>query len=292
MGTSSARGGPSDTARLLPSWARPEAAPGGGDVATPAGGEGAASGDNGEGNAGGNVQLVQPTAPTPVWGRAKGAMTRAAHASGRGRRQSIARAAASYVRARGGARRAASGARVGRTVATRLGGFVSAVAREGIGPALRAFDLGSYVGKGADEVFAALADALAPPGADVDGAAARAAVGKGLSLLYERVVAAGGDLSVLDSMTADELVAAVEICVSAFIYEQWVGQLGQAIERGSVSEETAVDLESGMREYVRESVKMELDGRNASQIDWAGREGKALIDKVFQDSYSFLEGGG
>lgn len=288
MGTSSARGGPSDTARLLPSWARPEATPSGGEGGSPASDEGVAPAGTRDGNADRTLQPVDQPAPAPLWRRAKGAMTRAARTAGKGR--SIAHAASSYVQAKGGAKQATSGARVGRTVVSRLGGFVSTVAREGIGPALRAFNLGSFVERGAEEVFAAIADVLAPAGADVDGAAARAAVDEALWLLYDQVAAAGGDLAVLDSMTAENLVAAIEICIAAFIYEQWLGQLGQAMERGSISEEAAVELESGMRDYVRESVKMELDGRNAAQIDWGGREGKTLIGKVFQDSYSFLEG--
>jgi hypothetical protein len=172
---------------------------------------------------------------------------------------------------------------------SRLGSFLGTVGRTGIDNALRSFDLASFVGRSAEEIFVAMANALAPEGALVEDAAARVAVDETLAALYDKVIANGGDLGVLDSLTGVELAEAVETCIATYIYERWIGELGKSIERGAVSADAAVSLEQGMKAYVRESVKLKVGGKDVIQIDWAGAEGQALIETVFQDAYSFLE---
>ena len=289
MGTSSSRSGPSDKPSLLPSWALPggsedQSLPDTSEDSSP---EDSTNQENAEDNSG-EPRTTEPSSPPSPrrWQAAKGRLTSISRGSGgRGLRS----AGRSYVRAKGGGRSAASTASAGKSSVSRVGSFVAEVARSGINGALRAFDLASFVGKSAEETFAAIADALAPEGALVEDAAARAAVAETLALLYDKVVAAGGELTVLDSLTADDLKAAMESCITTYIYGRWVGELGLSIERGAVSETRAVELEQQMRSYIMESVKLEFQNVDAIRIDWSKREGRTLIDKVFQDAYSFLE---
>lgn len=322
MGTSSSRGGPTDKSKLLPSWALPGGvgAPdepsnependgenpqdAGGDTDPDSDGSPDSPGaendssdsgtDNGEDADAGSVgDVPQSTAPSnPMaspWSSARRALSRAASTRGSGRGERIKSAARSYVRARGGSRAAASSSKSARVAVGKLSGFLAHVGRDGLQAALRFIDLGTYIGRNAEEVFAAIADAVAPAGALVEDAAVRAAITDVLGDLYERVAEANGDLGVLDSMDRSEITAAVEHSIGACIYERWVSELGRSIERGAVSEPSAIDLERGMRDYINESVKLEIGERDPLAINWGEREGKDLIERVFQDAYSFLE---
>lgn len=73
------------------------------------------------------------------------------------------RAATRYVRAKGGARRAAAQARSGRASTARLGGFLSDVAARGFTEAARSLGL-EVIGQAADVVLAAILNAIAPAG--------------------------------------------------------------------------------------------------------------------------------
>ena len=292
MGTSSSRGGPSDKAKLLPSWAQPggDAAPEDesdeADESKESSSSSSSSEDEEEAQEGGGAAL--PAVGQP-WRAAKAALTTAARTGGGERRGRVKSAAAAYVRARGGGGgRTAAGATSGRAATARLGSFLSAAAARGFEAALRSIDLGGFVGRPAEEVFAAIADALAPDGASVEDAAARAAVEKVMADLCDRVEAAGGDLAVLDTVTAEEVANAVVACVAAYVYERWVGELGLSIEKGTFSSEDAVMLEDQMKGWVGEAVALDLGGTDVLQIDWAV-EGPATVDRVFRDAYSFLE---
>lgn len=320
MGTASSRGGPTDKAKLLPSWALPGGSgapdepgqtPGDSDgspLGTTDGEENHQSGDAGYGTdsertpigegdeAAADSDAGNPpstTSPPPVtsgvWRDARSALTRAATSGGGSRGARIRSAAGSYVRARGGAGRAAAQSRSARTTVSRLSGFLSTLGRGGVTAALRSLNLANYIGRNAEEVFAAIADALSPSGALVEDAAVRAAINDVLGELYDRVAEADGDLAVLDTMPSAEVTAAIESCVAACIYERWVSELGLSIERGATSASAAVDLERGMRAYIDESVKLEIGDRDPLSIDWAASEGTDLIDRVFRDAYSFLE---
>ena len=91
-------------------------------------------------------------------------------------------------------------------------------------------------------------------------------------------------------MTAEEVADAVVACVAAYVYERWVGELGLSIEKGTVSGEDAVMLETQMQDWIGEAVALDLSDTNVLEINWA-IEGPATVDRVLRDAYSFLEGG-
>ena len=288
MGTSSSRGGPMDKSKLLPSWARPDEPNNGGD-------EGAEPSPEDE-TPPPELDATEPPAidqidiPATAWQTAKGSLTRAARASGDERSYKIRTAAQRYVQAKGGARKASAAATGGSRAASNVGQFVASVARDGLRGALEGLNLAGLAGSDADTVFAAIADALAPPGSTVEEAAARDAVLEALVGLYEKVEAAGGDISALDSLGPEDVREAIEASTTEYIYAKWVGELGQKIERGAISEAMAVSLEREMKTYVRENVRLELKNVDPTRVNWSG-EGRAIIQRVFDNAYEFLEGG-
>lgn len=280
MGTSTSHGGPKDKKPLLPPWALP-------------------SNDNNVDDTpptdhtaddpvpAGNEQ--QPTEKHPTWQAAKTQMTKFAKSGGG--REGIAKAGNAYVAATGGSRAAAASSGQGKHVAARVGGFFSSVSSRGTQEAIASLGLTIAVGESAEIVFAKIADALSPAGATREEVAARKAVNDVLSDLYAKFVLDDGKLESLGRMTPDDVRAAIENCVSSYIYHRWLEELGFRIEKGSITENSAVAMENQMQDYVKDSVSLEITEIDVLNFDWHGAAGQQLIERVFQDAYSILEAG-
>ena len=280
MGTSRSYDGPGDRPPLLPDWATGGGGPDGGPP-DPEAPDGAPP-----------VPPVPPqTPPLPrPWQQAKTNLTRYATGSSPGR-AGLARAGQDYVGARGGPRGAAGAAAAGRASVARAGQFYSSLAGGGgLNRALDAIGLRGLSGRSAEEVFAAIADALAPDGATLEEAAARRAVNESLSQLFADRVVDGG-LESLERMTAADVAGAVQNMVSAYVYHRWLEELGISLERGAISPAEAVRMEREMRAYVRDLVRLEVSAERALGTDWAGAEGQAFVQRLFEDAYSLLEAG-
>ena len=278
MGTSSSHSGPGDGPGLLPSWATGDADVG---VTPDGGGEagdtGAAEGDSAQGNdtqadAGQNVVL----APPRNWQSAKSGMTRYAKSGGdTGRLRS---AGAGYVRAKGGSRRATSSATSGRSTSRNIGNFLASAVQSGIRQAFESVGLRDTVGQSSERVLARLVDVLAPVGATKEEAAARSATIEALEYLYEEVIGEEGDLAALEQMDRQTIEATIKRSVSGYIYNRWLDELGLSIEKGAVTEVAAIQLERDVKKYVESCVSLELAEKSPLDIDWAGREGRQIID--------------
>lgn len=282
MGTSSSYGGPGDRTPLLPAWALPAPVPP--DPPPDPG------------------PVPPPVPPNPVppgttdlpsgpgaWSQARRRLREAISSGSTG---GLRRAAAAYVHAGGGPGGAARSAAGGRKATAAFGGFLSAAAAQGLHAALRGLDLGTVIGHDVDEVLAAIANALAPDGASKEEVAARQAVNDALEELYERLVDEGRDLSALESMTADDVAAAVQASVEAYVYNRWLGDLGVKIEQGTVTAADAVLLERETRDFIRETVRLDLREVNVMTLDWRGEPGRRLVESIYRDAYSLFGGEG
>ena len=290
MGTSSSYGGPTGNNPLLPDWAQD------GDAAPPSppqeSEEDGPDGDNGENatedQSSNNEQPSQAPVRNPVNFRgAKSSMTR--FVSGGGGSGGVARVGRNYVGARGGSRRSAKAATSGRASTGRLGSFLSSVANRGISAAARELGLGNLAGRTASEVFAAIANRLAPSGSTLEEAAARRAVDDALFSLYKQYDLANADISSLDQMDTDAIRSAVESSVSAYIFHRWLQELGDRIEENAVSADQAVLLEREVRDYVTQTVQLDLKDVDVMTLDWDGPEGNRIVERIYQEAYGLLE---
>ena len=309
MGTSKSYGGPRDKIPLLPDWALAppsdgeppgeeeeeqeqesppdsveQQASGNGEVGDDADDDSdeASLGDDGAGPEPG------PLVAGGSWRSARTLFGKAVKKNGD--RASFRKAAQSYVHAHGGSRRAAQTATSGRTATARLGGFLADVARRGLDAALAGLNLSSVVGKDAGTVFAAISNALSPDGASSEQAAAREAVNDVLADLYERFVPEDGDLSKLNALTSDDISKAVIDSVSCYVYRRWLNELSKQMEKKAISSSEAVSLEREAKLFVKDSVKLDLTGRNPLTMNW-GAEGNAIVEKIFQEAYSLFGAG-
>lgn len=297
MGTSKSYGGPTDVSRLLPAWALPsDAAPGpmdgGGDGANPAP-EGTPPQDAPAPDAPGVAPAGPPSAPPvagPVhhpWRAAKRSLGVALR--GVGGRRDYRRAARDYVAARGGSRRASQAAGSARGATARLAGFLSNVSTGGFAAAVQQLGLASLTGRPAHDVMAAITNALAPRGATLADAAARQAIADTLVALWEARGVVDGGLDRLQTMTADDVRGAILESVSSYIFYQWVLELGRAIERRAVSTNQAITMEREMRQYIRDTLQLDLASTNVLSVDWGGAQGQEITAKVYADAFALIE---
>ena len=305
MGTSTSYTGPGDTTPLLPPWATkplppvpaPQSAPAGDGPAPDATPESPAAAPSGSGDETASatrpgqsplptVVLTRPRPPTAVWRAAKRRMGKVATGGGQGAIRGAARA---YVRARGGARSAARSARASRAATVALGGFLSDVDRRGFADASQALGI-AVLGKDAESVFAAIVDAIAPDGSRPEEAAGRQGIVEALWQLYDRLSLADDGWAKLEAMNTDAVSTALETAIVACIYSRWIHEVGIALERKAPTPRDAVRRERDIKDYVRQSVRLDFKNKDMVAINWQGQEGRSFIESKYIEAYGIFEG--
>ena len=270
MGTSGSTSGPGDKMPLLPSWATPPGSP-----------EAPATPDPKQ------QPKTAPASQPRRWQSAKGRLSSVA--SGGSGSKGIASAGRAYTRALGGGGSAASSAASARAATSRLGHFLASVSTGGVSAALESLGLGRFVGRDAETVFAAIADALAPEGTDREQVATREAINDTLAYLYEEYVLPDGDLAGLEAMTPESIREAIEASVTASIFHRWLGDLERRLEEKAVSAPEAIRLERDIEAHIRDTIHLDLQGKDPLRVDWSGAEGQAFVQHIYEEAYSILE---
>lgn len=289
MGTSKSFDGPKDRHPLLPPWAfpdPPENSPSP-ESLPDENGEHESPADSTPPTDRPPSELPQAPSSKMPWRTAKISLGKAA-SSGAGP-GALPRAGRRYVGANGGSRNAAKNARNGRSATRKLGSFLSAISTQGIQSTLQQLGLSAWIGKPAESVFTAISNALAPNAGSRESMFARQAINEALESLYEQYVVADGDITKLDQIGTEDMTQAIEIAVSAYIYNRWLGELAIAIEQKSVSAKDAVRLERDVKAFVSECVHLDSQNIDILSLDWNGSTGQQFIDSIFIEAYSVLE---
>lgn len=286
MGTSSSFGGQTGGNKLLPPWAQDPvpSSPDQGDEGTEGGGEQPSQE---------NPEDRTPSEPDPSnwvrtesWRAPKTLMRR--YASNRGNLQRTAR---SYVRAKGGAGSAARMAVAGKRATARLGGFLSDIAKYGFQQAVTNLGLRDVIGQSVEVVFASIAQVLSPPGTTLENHIARRATNDALAAVFEKYVANDTDFQQLDNMSEESVRDAIKDCVQNYIYQRWLQELGDRIEKHAVNAEQAVRMERDVKAYVKEAVKLDLGKMDILNMDWNAPQIRHTMEAIYTDAYQMLEVG-
>jgi hypothetical protein len=170
-----------------------------------------------------------------------------------------------------------------------LAGFLSSVSSGGVATAVRQLGLATLAGRPAHDVLAAVTNTIAPRGATLEDAAARQAIADTLAALWDAQGVTDGGIDRLQSMTPDDVRGAIIESVSAYIFYRWVLELGRAIERRAVSMNEAITMEREMRQYIRDTLKLDIAKTDVLHVDWGGTEGQRIVEKVFTEAYDLIE---
>lgn len=298
MGTSKTNDGPGDKTPLLPDWAQGNED----DIPFPDGDEPAPPEDGApeerppettpddEGMPDRETPPPEREPPPPdnskPWQQAKSNLTRFTKTGGR---RELANAGRSYVRARGGARRAAQNSAAGRAATGRVIGFLSRVVTSGIADALESIGLRDVLGQPVESTLAAIMNKLAPTGAGLDEAAARKAVDLALLSIFEEYGVEADGLERLEEMDAAAVERAFQTVVSEYNFQRWMLELGKRVEEGAVSASEALRLEAIAKECILEATRLDLRDYDILATDWSGAESQRIINDIYAQAYVFLE---
>ncbi len=274
MGTSNSNEGPQRGTPLLPSWApSPEPFPPPDDKKDP-------------------KKKGPPVAPLTIprqtgdWGRARADLSRYAND---GRQGSLRQATRSYVRASGGAGGARASAIAGRSTVSRFGSFLSSAVTRGVQRTLHDLGLDAVVGEPLEIVFAAIADKIAPSGALNEEAIARKAVLDTMADLLDELSGSKQAIEQLESLDKKSVEGLITKCVSAYVFERWLHELGLVLEKKVISETKILKLESSIKSFIESAVKCDFQKFDILHSDLMSGAGRRLIDRIFEEAYSALE---
>ncbi|HXQ33765.1 MAG TPA: Qat anti-phage system associated protein QatB [Anaerolineales bacterium] len=284
MGTSSSSGGPTDNSPLLPPWADP--LPPFDDLPL----DGVPSPDIGTQpyvdaapNSPASDQI--PQSGPASWTSAKGALSRLARGTSSA---SFAPSFRKYVGARGGSRAAAHTAFSGRAVTGAFGGFLANVVRDGIGEAADALGLRDVLGRDAEFVLATFIDLLSPDGALLEDAATRKALIETTFEMFDRFNVQERGIEALNDLDAEGMKEIVCLYVTNYIYERFLMEMANCIERGLLSEADANALTDQGKEFVEGEVRFDLSEVDVLELDWSGQEGNDFVRTIYERAYFLL----
>lgn len=274
MGTSSSYGGPGGGPGLIPPWLDDPA------PLEPDGGEREGEQTDSE------PQTPEPPAPA-AWPQLKNFLSRTVSQSeGSPSRSDLCKVARGYVRASGGAARAARAGAAGAFTANRLGGFLRDVGQYGFDEAARRFDLASLIGRSPQGILAGLVNAFAPAGGERNEAIARSALCETMHDWYDtHREAENAGLG-----TPEAAAELLNLYLTNFINEKLQEELGNCIERKGLTAESANRFCHEIKELIDGNVRAELTGTNIMVVDWGGTVGARFVERRLAQMYRVLRG--
>lgn len=284
MGTSASNSGPKGSQPLLPDWYNPSPPDIDNQDAQQDGNNSSeVENDLQDQN---NSDTQNPTNQSTDWGKSKGALTRIAKSTSG---SSIQKAGQKYVSGLGGRRGATSAAAQGRITGSKYASFLGAIASGGINNALQNLGLDNLVGRSSEEICLAIADAIAPTGSTNDEAITRDALISTLDSLYNKLQENGNDFSNIENLSLDLIKETLIEYVSNYVFNKWMYELGSAIEKGSVTESDAINLETEVKDLIYAETFERYRDVPVETFNINDRSNNAMIEEIFQTAYSTLE---
>lgn len=221
-----------------------------------------------------------------AWTPLKHAATSLMQAADSGRRSPTAlrRVLARHIAVLGGVTGAVAGARAGRVGAQRLGTVLAGIGGAGLGEALDAQGLGDLVGADRLTVLDALASYVAGDGADLDSQAARDAMFDVLAELFPDADS-WAELDAV-SLDADHVRDLLELFLARYIYNR-IPVIAERLARLDDPVKTQ-QAEQDLQQMVHSFVHLGMPD-DALQVDWAGPQGRAIIDETLRTVYEALD---
>jgi len=284
MGTSKSYAGPSGKNPLIPDWAEDGASillqtnPSQ-DTENPNEGTPESNAD----------QPITPPTPKPAslesWGNVKGDFTRyAGNSSSSASGRSTLRG---FVRAQGGAKRAAGISRRGRSVVQNIGGILSGLAQQGTNLVYEGFNFQECLGKTPTELLATLVELVAPDSDDLESMIARNASIEAFQKLFEIFDINAQGLDSLKNLNMDNIKIVFQTYLSEYIFASLLQKAGQKL--GKISHKDAIRIEKRMKGYISSKVTLDLSNIDFSKMDWKGQPGKTFVQSIFEKAYELIE---
>lgn len=197
-------------------------------------------------------------------------------------------ALSSYVKAHGGARKAAYSATSGKTTTAKLGGFLSSISSQGIKNTLNQFKI-EFAGRNVEDVLGELINKIAPAPNTKEDAVARNALLDAMEILYDKVTE-NNDINSLDNLDEEKFNFVMNKYIASYIFQRFLNDLESRFEEHSENVGSALNIENEIKEYISGVVDNELKDRNIFALDYTSKAVLGIINGIYKDCYSVIEG--
>jgi hypothetical protein len=82
---------------------------------------------------------------------------------------------------------------------------------------------------------------------------------------------------------------AVMAYVSIYIFKKWVYELGMAVEKNTVSERQAIEMETEIKDFITAEVRLAMQDKTIRDFDLNSASNQQTIETIFQTAYSTLQ---
>jgi hypothetical protein len=202
---------------------------------------------------------------------------------------SVAKVASSYVRAHGGARAATTAAFSGRSAVSSLGTFLGSGLARGFSEAVRSLGIDPFLGRSADALLVEIVDHLAPAGSTIEEAAAREAMVRSISEIFDQCDVSTDGVSGLDQLTPEDAQRVIQVTVANYIQQRILQDLFYRVEQTLIDVRRADQWCAEIREFVRALVVHDIGQLDLRRIEFASPAWRAIVNRLFLDAYSLIE---
>lgn len=204
-------------------------------------------------------------------------------------RRNTGSALSSYIKAHGGASRAAMSAASGKSTTAKLGRFLSSISSQGIQNTLSLYKI-KFEGQSAEKVLNELINRIAPVPETKEDSIARNALLDAIEELYEEVSENDGNLEILDNLDENTFNEVMRTYISSYIFQRFLNDLESRFEEYSQNTESALSLEKEIKEYIAGVVDNKLKEQSFSNMDYSSDSVIQAINKIYADCYEVIEG--
>ena len=186
-----------------------------------------------------------------------------------------------YVLAHGGAESAARQSAVANRAGARFGGLLSGIRSEGFGGALESAGLGHLIGSSASEVIRGIKNYLTGDGSGLDDELIRGAFDDfrveiiGQQETYEEIDAAFTRTAAMDTISEN-----MERLFGHYVYKKFKRDFQERLLRTAGGVRQANRLLRDIKDYIFDTIRTKLHGRDLDQINWRGREGLLMAEEI------------
>ena len=170
-----------------------------------------------------------------------------------------------------------------RQTVSRLGGLISDISQRGAADALRPFNLDSFAGAPASDVFIALTDVLCPDGGTIDEAIARSSL---LDTIAE--IAVAGDVP-FDALTPAALEAIFLGTIARSIETKLFNELGAGAVVLTTDVSSLQAIQRTLHDYILGSVRDAFSSTNQSPVSLPRGDIDRFVAEIYESAFSLLE---
>ena len=175
-------------------------------------------------------------------------------------------------------------------VAHGIGQFFSSIADIGFREAFEQLGLGTLEGKSVQEIGYSLVEHLGGPGSTIEEADARAALSNLMNEILSDAESLDDVEETMETKSRGELLYdLIQRFFSYYIFEQFCRVFYERLVNrvGDIQADAFID---SIRDYIFEAVKDVARHKDVGQIDWAGSQGKQIIDDILEETLEIFGG--